>query len=341
MDNRIVGRASKSTLRYYFDIDMFSHTTRALEDFDNQHDFERMAADILNTLGYSNVEPMAPAGGPDGGRDIKFNEGDSAGIAFATLEKKIESKFEQDLEKQPKGEGGLIAQFCSVSVSPGMKLSFTKKALAKGYRLEVFDLERLRSLLDGRLKDVRRRYLGIDDEVAAQLRSQLNKLLQFPDAVAPAPSPPTVIEGLLVNALPRRVFELLMGYDVQDIAEVPEIGEALRKHLTSYYRFRQNAIRLEDEMLHKIGQSVSVRFPVAWQIYLRYVWMRFGGNSKETIIGWGNFLNYSITWDDAERIFNELSTVQPLSTQIKDLISSYETLIKDLPAPPTRKRSND
>ena len=38
---------------------MLSQTRRALEDFDNQHDFERMAADVLNALGYSNVEPMA------------------------------------------------------------------------------------------------------------------------------------------------------------------------------------------------------------------------------------------------------------------------------------------
>jgi hypothetical protein len=53
---------------------MFSETRRALEDFDNQHDFERMSADLLNGLGYSNVEPMAPGGGPDGGRDIKFTE---------------------------------------------------------------------------------------------------------------------------------------------------------------------------------------------------------------------------------------------------------------------------
>ena len=45
---------------------MLSKTRRALEDFDNQHEFERMAADVLNALGYSNVEPMAPRGGSDG-----------------------------------------------------------------------------------------------------------------------------------------------------------------------------------------------------------------------------------------------------------------------------------
>jgi len=40
---------------------MLNQTRRALEDFDNQHEFERLAADVLNALGYSGVEPMALA----------------------------------------------------------------------------------------------------------------------------------------------------------------------------------------------------------------------------------------------------------------------------------------
>ncbi len=68
---------------------MFSPTNRALEDFDNRHEFERMAADILNGLGYSGVEPMAPGGGSDGGRDVRFRDAETEGIAFVTLDKKI------------------------------------------------------------------------------------------------------------------------------------------------------------------------------------------------------------------------------------------------------------
>jgi hypothetical protein len=34
---------------------MLSQTRRALEDFDNQHDFERMAADILNQFKMGDV----------------------------------------------------------------------------------------------------------------------------------------------------------------------------------------------------------------------------------------------------------------------------------------------
>jgi hypothetical protein len=157
---------------------MPSQTRRSLEGFDNQHDFERMAADVLNGLGYSVVEPMAAAGG-HGGRDIIFQEAGTPGVAFVTLDRNIRDKFKRDLAKQRDGEG-LITLFCNVDVSPSMKLTFAKEAIAKGYRIEVFDLERLRSLLDSGLKDVRRRYLQIDDEPAARMRSEIARCYAFP-----------------------------------------------------------------------------------------------------------------------------------------------------------------
>jgi len=308
---------------------MLSQTRRSLEDFDNQHDFERMAADILNSLGYKNVEPMAPRGGQDGGRDIRFSEGDAPGIAFVTLDKKIRDKFKRDLAKQNYSEG-LIALFCNVDVTPAMKLEFAKEAISKGYRLEVFDLERLRSLLDSSLKDIRRRYLGIDDEIAAKLRSEVTKLLRFPDATPEEKTHPTLIEAILADRLPCRLFDLLMRYEEKDIKEVPGIGEALHNHLTTYYRFRQDAIQVEDNLLSSIGQMVGVRFPVAWRIYLKYVMIRFGGASKETIISWGNFLNYGITWDDAERVFSQLSADTAMSARVLGLFELHESLSQSL-----------
>jgi len=90
---------------------------------------------------------MAPGGGPDGGCDIKFTEAGAKGIALVTLEKRIVEKFRRDLGKQKHGEG-TIALFCKVDVSPSMKLGFANDAAALGYTVEVFDLEKLRSLLD-------------------------------------------------------------------------------------------------------------------------------------------------------------------------------------------------
>ncbi len=66
---------------------MLSQTRQALVAFDNQHDFERLAADILNGLGHQTVEPMSPGGGPEGGCDIKFKEAGQEGNVFIQLEK--------------------------------------------------------------------------------------------------------------------------------------------------------------------------------------------------------------------------------------------------------------
>lgn len=304
---------------------MLSQTRRALEDFDNHHEFERMAADVLNARGYSNVEPMAPRGGSDGGRDIKFSEGDTDGVALVTLDKKIRDKFRRDLLRQEDAEG-VIALFCNVDVSPSQKLDFAKQAIAKGYRLEVFDLERLRSLFDTSLKEARRRYLGIDDELATRLRSEVNRLLRFPDAVADRSQPPTLVESLASNKLPRRLFDLLMTYEERDVCEVPGIGKALQGHLKTYYSFRQKALALENQLLLRIGRIVRVRFAEGWRIYLRYVIMRFAGATQETIVGWGDFLNYDITWESAERAFKQLNEDGQLSSAMQSMFQTHGRL---------------
>ena len=56
---------------------MFNQTRQNLISFDNEHEFERLASDVLNSLGYENVEPMAPLGGSDGGKDILYCNGES------------------------------------------------------------------------------------------------------------------------------------------------------------------------------------------------------------------------------------------------------------------------
>ena len=310
---------------------MLSQTRQTLVDFDNQHDFERMAADVLNALGYADVEPMAPRGGPDGGCDIQFREGDTPGVAFVTLEKRIKIKFESDLSKRDNAEG-VIALFCNVDVTPSMKLTFSKGAIAKGYRLLVFDLERLRSLLDSSLKEIRRRYLHIDDEVAAKLRSEVHKLLKYPDAIPDNSKPPTEVEQLFVDKLPCRLFDLLMGYEEDDIVEVPGIGSVLENHLKSYYRFRQEVLRFENDLNTRIAVIVGDRFNSAavWNMYLRYVLPRFFGIAKEEVIAGGNYLNYGITWDALEKVFLTLSNEPDLTIQVHELGSSIDAISQKL-----------
>jgi hypothetical protein len=217
-----------------------------------------------------------------------------------------------------------------VDVSPSLKHEMAKEAIGRGYRLEVFHVERLRSLLDSSLKDLRRRYLHFDDEIATQLRANAKKLLRFPDAVPDESPPQTVLEGLFANHLPRRFFDLLIKYDEGVVQELPGIGHDLHKYLTAYYAFRTRLSELENRLLLATGKLARSELPAAWRIYLRYVLMRFAGASPEDISSWGNFLNYGITWADAERVFAELSK-DPVSTEpISKLLGAYSNLTKDL-----------
>lgn len=281
---------------------MHSATRRALQDFDNQHEFERLAADVLNALGFSDVEPIAPLGGADGGKDIKFREGELAGVAFVTLDKGIRDKFASDLAKLNKGEGK-IALFCNVDVTPKNRVEFARSALDKGYVVDIYDLERLRSLFDSTLTELRRRYLGIDDSTSLKLCSDVRKLLKFPDAFPHAKPAPHILERHFVDQMPRRLFELLMAHDENLVREIPKIGPALAGHLTAYYAHLQKLACVEEDLITKAGTLCGAKFRQAWIIVYEYCIMRFGKISRDDIVKQGFFLNYDITWDSAEHAF--------------------------------------
>ena len=101
-----------------------------------------------------------------------------------------------------------------------------------------------------------------------------------------------------------------MQYEEKDILATPEIGATLVDFRTKYYQFRRLAEGLESRALPRIGQMVTVKFSQGWHLYYVYAVMRFGGVSKDQIVAGGNFLNYDITWDDAERVFGELARAQ-------------------------------
>ena len=314
---------------------MYNATRRSLQDFDNQHEFERLAADVLNALGFSDVKPIAPRGGGDGGKDITFLDGQLSGVGFVTLDKKIRNKFALDLGKLQASEGK-IALFCNVDVTPKHRLLFAKDALAKGYVVDIYDLERLRCLFDSTLTEQRRRYLGIDDSTAAGLRLQITKLLKFPDAFSETATPASILEGLFVDQLPRRLFNLLMTYDEKLVKEIPRIGAVLYSHMESYYALLQQLTRAEEDVITKAGTLSRARSRQAWAILYKYCIKRFGNISQDDIIRQGDFLNYGITWVSAEQVFAALQkdgTLDVLSAVFEaqdKLASGVQSLLKEL-----------
>jgi len=147
---------------------LFSPTRTALEQFDNQHDFERMAADILNSLGYKNVELIAPRGGSDSGKDITFTTDDGRnGLACVTLRKDIDAKFKEDFYKRRAGEFSIYILFCTAHLTASKKLKFRQYCLHTLQAEFVSkDIETLRSLLDTTMRPIKEKYLHISSDNA-------------------------------------------------------------------------------------------------------------------------------------------------------------------------------
>jgi len=163
---------------------LFSPTVAVLEKFDNEHEFERMCADILIALGYEDVVPGAPRGGSDGGMDIKFkNQRGEKGLACVTLRKDIMVKFKEDFSQRTAGEFNVYILFCTKYLTHKQKLEFAKYCL-NTLQAEFVpkDIEALRSLLDSSLRSIRETYLhikddskGVSEEALATLQEEMQR----------------------------------------------------------------------------------------------------------------------------------------------------------------------
>lgn len=309
---------------------MFNQTRQNLSAFDNQHEFERMCTDILNSLGFENVEPMAPLGGPDGGIDTKYQNGDAKGIAFMTLRKDIRTKFFEDLEKV-RDSSNEISLFCNVDVTPKQKQEFSEAALKKNATLQIYDIERNRSLLDSTLKDLRRRYLGIDDDLSSQIRDRLTKLMKFRNSYLLESMNETTFEAMLIDKIPQSVFNLLLGFELKVVSEVPRIGKKLERFLEEYDAFRGLTKQNEAQLTTTIGTLESCRFRESWVIHYKYSVMRYAGMSVEEIQNEGSFLNFGITWKSAERVFSTLQENGSMEKFIKPVLEKHKELAESCP----------
>jgi hypothetical protein len=153
---------------------MLNLTQQGIEKFDNQHDFERMCADILNQLGYSNVVLQAPKGGSDGGKDITYSSYDrkSHGLACCSIREDYKKKFKEDFEQRISGDYQEYYYFTNRYVTHAEKLELKRYCLDElEADLTIVDQEALRSMLETTLLEIRNRYIPLaDDKQASEER---------------------------------------------------------------------------------------------------------------------------------------------------------------------------
>lgn len=311
-------------------ITMLNLTKKALEEFDNQHDFERMCADILNSQGYQKVEPIAPSGGPDGGKDIIFYENETKGVAFVTLRKDTVSKFDEDLQKLKDKEVKKIIFFTNQSVSYKQKEDLARKVNQHEILLfEVYDIERLRSLLDASLNGIRKDYLHIDDSTSIEIRSRVKKILEFPTAVTIDQNKLNYFEHLFSDGRPQKIFYTLLEYKEEDVISVPQIGNALYEFQKEYYQFKNECNVVYSDIIESIRPLIVQKMRPAWEMYANYCIYRTNGSTQEDADHKIGLWNYGITATDAERVFSNLNTQGKL-TSLRMLFRSYTTLVNKI-----------
>lgn len=144
---------------------MPQETYKRLKDYlnANQAHREQMCLAILSLdKNYSNIKPVHPYGGRDGGKDIKAiykNEYEAYGaVGFVNdandtddQKKLIINKFDSDLEKALKANNDLkcFIFFTNIKFSEGKKNELIKKANKSGIiNCEIYDRERIRFSLD-------------------------------------------------------------------------------------------------------------------------------------------------------------------------------------------------
>lgn len=165
-----------------------SETDRRLKDHlnTNQAKRERMCLETLSVQeGYSDLQPLLPKGGRDGGRDIQglykgelfFGAAGFVNDATDTDEhrKQIQGKFSDDLDNALKAKEGKpipvgFVFLTNVGLTPGIIGNLKKSAYAKGISYcEIYDRERIRIVLDSnRGYAIRFRYLDISLSDAEQ-----------------------------------------------------------------------------------------------------------------------------------------------------------------------------
>jgi len=264
---------------------MLSLTQKALEEFDNQHDFERMCADVLNALGYKDVTPIAPRGGSDGGRDITFTtETGGKGLACVTLRKDSEVKFNEDFTQRKPGEYEKYYFFTNRYLTSSQKLKFASDCLIT-LKAEFIaqDREALRSLLDSALQAVRKRYLHIDDDSSARVRKHITKILKYPATLSANnfQDKTGIAERMMTRPLHREVYYFIDDIDDEELQQIPVIGITLHNLKEKYYNLCLRLNSLTEKCKEKIStQTVNeFQFIHGWIIYFRYFFLRAFDNT--------------------------------------------------------------
>ena len=228
---------------------MLSPTKEALKEFDNAHDVERMCADILNSLGYQHVTPIAPQGGNDGGKDIEYKISDtSKGLACVSLEKNYKTKFINDLNKHKKGDYGEYIIFSNQYITAKNKKDIQTHCDNRlDAYCEIKDIESLRSLLDTTFQQIREKYLNIKTEDNIQFHFEITKITHYR------------LDANIINNVRKEIESIKNTPPTKDFLNTPTYFEkSSDEKLRLLSEYLQNLIVFKESLTNKFSFNIEV-----------------------------------------------------------------------------------
>jgi hypothetical protein len=164
-------------------------------------------------------------------------------------------------------------------------------------------------------------------EALSSLESEIGELADFPNG-PDIGEPRTLLEQHALNKLPHRLFIILNKYYKETLKSVPNVGEELFKYKKNYSNFENGEFDFENEVSVQIGKLVTVQLrQVWWTIYFKYFLLRSGGLTQQQVIDGGSFLNYGATWEEAERVFGELTHNPAIGPAMAEKFTLHKYLV--------------
>jgi hypothetical protein len=90
--------------------------------------------------------------------------------------------------------------------------------------------------------------------------------------------------------------------------------------MIAYHGFRQATTTVESDLTQRLPALWNPPLPGALNVHARYCVLRFAGMSADELSAGVSFLNYGITWDRAEKVFQQLAADKSLSDRFEELL---------------------
>jgi hypothetical protein len=156
------------------------------------------------------------------------------------------------------------------------------------------------------------------------IEQQLEEWAYYPDEVS-VKSAPDILEGLFLNTIPQKLYDIVLPYDRSTIKNTDKIGTDLQNFKDKYYNYRRVQLQIDKEIFEKAGSIVASRDGGTWSATTRYVLLRLTGHSQDELKKEPQFL-FGVSFDEGEKTYLAVNADPHLMGELRDLLAQHSQL---------------